>query len=253
MKRLSILVFTMLLFQLSADDSAVAKFTSSYDLLLKKYVQVEKNSDGTLVTSVDYPGLRKSRNNAITSAKLAKVSNIENMNTNDQLAFWINAYNFLAINKVVNNPKIKKLTDLNTLFKSVWKQAAGKIAGKEYSLNNIEHSIIRKQFKEPRIHFAVVCAAKSCPNIRNEAYTGEKLDEQLNDQMKQFLSNTKKGMKIDKTAKKIYLSKIFSWFAADFNNKPLEWLFNKKMINQTVKNKYSLKYLSYDWSLNEKN
>lgn len=249
--RLIALIFTMVLLQVSADDNTADKFVSSYGILLKKFIKVSTSTNGTIITSVDYRGLRESNDCAITAIYLAKVSNIEKMESKEQLAFWINAYNFLVINKVVKNPKIKKLTDLNTLFTSVWKQPSGKVAGKIYSLDEIEHGIIRKKFKEPRIHFAVVCGAKSCPNIRNEAYTGKKLDEQLNEQVKQFLSNTKKGMKIDKTAEKIYLSKIFKWFSTDFNNKPLEWLLKKKMIDKIEKDKYSIKYLNYDWSLNK--
>ena len=227
-------------------DSAI-DWTDNYNKLLQKYVVVSSNNS-TIVTAVNYSGLRQSRECEPLAAQLSQLDNIAQLSQNDQLAFWINVYNFLAIKKVVDNPGINKLTDLNKGFTSVWKQYAGTVAGNKYSLDNIEHGIIRKKFKEPRIHFAVVCVAKSCPNIRNEAYYGSRLNQQLSEQAKQFLANEQKGMKT--VGNRLYISSIFFWFKKDFNNNPKEWLYRNKYIKEEIKDSYRLKRLEYDWTLN---
>ena len=93
--------------------------------------------------------------------------------------------------------------DAGSFFSSVWKSPAGKVGGKERTLNDIEHEILRKM-NEPRIHVAIVCASISCPDIRLESYTGDKLGDQLDDQMKMFLSSREKGMRLDEKKNRVY-------------------------------------------------
>ena len=181
---------------------------------------------------------------------LARVSDAKKLGVNDELSFWINAYNFLAIDTVVRNPKIKKLTDLNKMFKAVWKQPAGSVAGKAYSLDDIEHGFLRKDFNEPRMHVALVCAAKSCPNIRWEAYSGDMLVDQLADQLKTFVASPDKGLKVDASKRRIYLSPIFKWFKKDFPGGPVTWLKGQGLITAAQAG-YKVKYLDYDWTLNK--
>ena len=123
------------------------------------------------------------------------------------------------------------------------------IGDQTYDLNNIEHGIIRKDFDEPRIHFAVNCASVSCPRLRNEAYTGENLDNQLDDQARTFINNPEKN-KIE--TNKAELSKIFLWFKGDFNKGKSNVIsfintYSVKKINKKTK----ISYQSYNWNLNE--
>jgi hypothetical protein len=113
----------------------------------------------------------------------------------DKLAFWINAYNAYTLQFVVEEYPLESINDLHwgglylgtLLGATVWDDEKIVIDGTKLSLNNIEHDIARKKFNEKRIHFAMVCSSVSCPSLRDEAYEGYKLDEQLNDQAIEFL------------------------------------------------------------------
>jgi hypothetical protein len=225
-------------------------WNDEFNKLLKTYV-VQVTKGGVVHTSVKYDAMRKAGATAPLRRSLARVSDAKKLGVNDELSFWINAYNFLAIDTVVRNPKIKKLTDLNKMFKKVWKQTAGSVAGKAYSLDDIEHGFLRKYFDEPRMHVALVCAAKSCPNIRWEAYRGSKLDGQLDDQLKTFVASPDKGVKIDASRRTIHISPIFKWFKEDFAGGPVAWLKGKGLIT-AAQARYTVKYLDYDWTLNKK-
>ena len=145
----------------------------------------------------------------------------------NQLAFWINAYNAYTLKLITDHYPIKSITELHTggslvigvmLKRTIWQTWEFKINNKKYTLDEIEHKIIRKKFNEPRIHAALVCAAKSCPPLRLEAYEGAKLNKQLSEQMRTWLANTKLNY-FDAEKKKLYLSMIFKWFKDDFTQK----------------------------------
>ena len=179
-------------------------------------------------------------------------------NKKKQLAFWINAYNAYTLKLIVDNYPLKSIRNLSTSSKDIWKSWKFRIHKKKYTLDEIEHKIIRPRYKEPRIHAALVCAAKSCPPLRAEAYEGSKLEKQLADQMRRFLSDTKRNY-FDSKKKTIYLSKIFEWFKDDFTQgsadlkKILIPYFPpkvRKKIRKVKKNKLRLQYLKYDWALN---
>ena len=245
--------YTIALMALMLSGSLFAGKANDWNLefnkLLKTYV-VKRTKGGVVHTSVKYAAMRRDGATAPLRRSLARVSDAKKLGVNDELAFWINAYNFLAIDTVIRNPKIKKLTDLNKIFKAVWKQTAGSVAGKAYSLDDIEHGFLRKYFNEPRMHVALVCAAKSCPNIRWEAYRGNKLVDQLDDQLKTFVASPSKGVKIDESRRRIYLSPIFKWFKSDFAGGPIKWLQGKGLITAAQAG-YKVKYLDYDWTLNK--
>ena len=116
-------------------------------------------------------------------------------------------------------------------------------------LNNIEHGILRKDFEEPRIHFAVNCASVSCPKLRNEAYVGSRLDAQLNDQAKAFLAD--KGKNNIKNANEAKLSKLFKWFKGDFTKNGDLISFINKYSTVKLNKDANLDFLDYDWNLNE--
>jgi hypothetical protein len=98
----------------------------------------------------------------------------------------------------------------------VWKRPAGVVGGRTMSLDEIEHDILRPRFTDPRVHFAVVCASVSCPDLRAEPYDGQRLSAQLDDAARTFLSNPGKGMRVNEKARKLQVSSIFGWFADDF-------------------------------------
>ena len=218
-----------------------------YDAILKKYVD-DKGM-------VNYAALRKDREplrNYLSN--LAKNAPNSNWTKNEKLAYWINAYNAYTLDLILENYPLESIKDLGSKIQvpfvnTAWDIKFIEIAGKKYDLNNIEHGIIRNNFDEPRIHFALVCAAVSCPRLRNEAYLAEMLDEQLTAAAQDFLSDSDKNLITN--SRKVSLSKIFSWYGGDFK---------KKMSMVEYINKYSeikldkgveIDFLDYNWALNE--
>lgn len=133
----------------------------------------------------------------------------------EKLAFWIDAYNIFAIDIVLQNLPVESIKDIGSFFRPVWKRTAGRIAGRDYSLGEIEHEILRP-LGDSRIHGAIVCASISCPNLRREPYRPDGLDAQLDDNMRAWLARPGKGLAIDRTKKEIRISPIFDWFDEDF-------------------------------------
>lgn len=192
-----------------------------------------------------------------------------------KIAFWINAYNALVLKLIVDHYPIKA-----SLLKSVVhpknsiQQIPGAfngvkftVMGQAMTLDDIEHGVLRKSFAEPRIHMALVCAAKGCPFLRAEPYTGEKLDEQLDEQTKRFLADPQK-FRVDKKKGVVYLSSIFKWFGGDFVSRYGTDAFRGNDAQKAVLHfisgyvdyytvgtlkdgRYEIQYLDYDWSLNE--
>jgi hypothetical protein len=201
----------------------------------------------------------------------------EKWKDNEKIAFWLNAYNALTLKVIIDNYPIKSSFFKSLIYpdnsirqiEGVWDEIKFNVMGQKLTLGHIEHKILRVKFDKPRIHMAMVCAAMGCPPLRNEPYTGEKLDEQLDDQTNHFLANPEK-FKIDKAGNNIYLSPIFKWFGKDFINKyaPENNIgrHNKKesaalnFIASYLENSqkkfvlsggFRIKYLDYDWSLNK--
>ena len=184
---------------------------------------------------------------------------------NQQLAFMMNAYNALTLLAIIEQEPLKgSIRDIP----GVWDSKKFQVAGKSKTLNNIEHDTIRPTFNEPRIHAALVCAAKSCPPLRNEPFTAEKVDAQLEDQVKKWIARPDSGFRIDRQENKVYLSKIFDWYGDDW--KPAFAVKDQfsgddkqKAVLNFISNyvssedqsylkagKYKVDYLGYDWSLN---
>ncbi len=233
---------------------ALAADFSHWDALLKKYVQ-PVTIDGVELSGVQYEKLKQDPDyqkalDALASASLSGLKTRE-----EKLAFWINAYNLLAVKVVADNYPVESIKDVGSLFKSVWNRDAGKAAGEIRTLNEVEHEILRKM-DEPRIHMAIVCASVSCPDLRKEAFTAEKLDAQLEEQTRKFLDNAGKGMKIDAKKGKVYLSSIFKWFKEDFEPKggvvPFVARYaspaDQKILNGGG---IDVAYLDYNWDLNK--
>ncbi len=184
----------------------------------------------------------------------------------DKLAFWINVYNVYTLQVICKNYPLESINDLHggglilgmVFGTTIWDDEFVSINGEETTLNHIEHEIIRPVFKDPRAHFALVCASKSCPPLRPEAYEGYKLDKQLDDQGKIFMSDNFKNS-FDIKNKTANLSKIFSWFSEDFGDEDENILsfvsdYIEKDIAENIKNNpesWDIDYLDYDWGLNE--
>lgn len=233
---------------------ATTRDFSGWDALLKKYVRTA-TIDGVVINTVAYRSLKGDPGFKKVTEEL-KTASLGGLKTREEkLSFWINTYNILAVKVVVDNYPLKSIKDVGSLLKSVWKRPAGVVAGKERTLNEAEHEILRKM-GDPRIHAAIVCASVSCPDLRKEAYTPERLNEQLDDQMKKFLENKGKGMKIDLKKKRIYFSSIFKWFKGDFESHGGVAKFVSQYVSPSQQK--SLKdfgerkpgYLDYNWDLN---
>jgi hypothetical protein len=209
----------------------------NWDNFLKKYV--------SMTGEVDYKSIKANKKelDALTkSFSEAKV--LPSWNKDDQLAFWINAYNLFTIDLIIQNYPVKSIQQLDG--GKPWDVKRIQIGGKKYSLNNIENDIIRPQFKDARIHFAVNCAAKSCPPLLNSAFLGKTLDVQLDMVTKKFINNTKYQTI---TASKLTSSKIFDWYATDFGDIVT---FINKYSSVTINKNAGVVFKEYDWSLNGK-
>ena len=177
--------------------------------------------------------------------------NSEHWSREESMAYWINAYNAFTVKLIVDNYPVESIKDVKRgipMVNSVWDIKFIEIEGQEYDLNNIEHSILRKEYDEPRIHFAVNCASVSCPDLLNEAYTPDKLESQLNMQARRFLSDESKN-RISEN--QVEISKIFQWFKGDFTKEGSLIEFLDKYTDTDIDEKAKVGHLSYDWNLNE--
>ena len=210
-----------------------------FDELLQKYV----NQTGR----VNYSGFKADE------AKLDKYLSVLKTNhpdkktwtRNERLSYWINAYNAFTIKAILEEYPIQSITELAD--GNIWDVKWIKIGSNMYSLNGIEHEVIRTNFKEPRIHFAVNCAANSCPPLLNKAYQAASLEQQLQEQADAFINN--KSFNILEP-NDLVLSKIFEWYADDFGSLQ-EYInpFTGIRINPNA----SITFAPYDWSLNQVN
>ncbi|NRB54137.1 MAG: DUF547 domain-containing protein [Saprospiraceae bacterium] len=160
-----------------------------------------------------------------------------------KMAYWMNAYNAFTVKLILDNYPITSITKLSG--GKVWDKKWIKLGDKTYSLNNIENDILRPMYKDARIHFAVNCAAKSCPPLLNRAWTDVNLEYYLEGQAKRFINHPDYNQI---SADKVVISKIFEWYAEDFGN-IIEYLnkYSKTKINPDAK----VSYQEYDWALNQ--
>lgn len=249
---LGALTFTLMAFTMNTKPGyttapAAAPDHTAFDRLLKKHVD-----DKGLV---NYKGFKSDEKefNAYLDL-LSKNPPADKWTKNEQMAYWINAYNAYTIRLILDNYPVKSIKDIGPknqipFVNTPWAKKFFTIGGAKTSLDNIEHGTLRKKYDDPRIHFALVCASISCPRLRNEAFTAAKLESQLDDQGRDFLNNTTKN-KVAKDAAQ--LSNYFNWYKGD-------WTDNGQSVEKWV-NKYSttkitsgtkISYLDYNWNLNE--
>lgn len=182
-----------------------------YDELLNSHL-VASEKDGVALNLVDYESIAADPSFYSIVNQIIQFDVQQLSSNQEKLAFYINAYNILTINLILDNWPVDSIRDIGNFFQGPWDVVVLENADGQLTLDDIEHKIIRT-FGEPRIHFAVNCASLSCPDLRHEAYRAEHLDEQLDDQTKLFLSNAK-GLLVD--GDRLRLSKIFDWYGEDF-------------------------------------
>ncbi len=197
--------------------------------------------------AVDYEALRSGPDLRAAVAALALCAPATLDTREQKLAFWINAYNLLAIDVVAKGRPRESIRDLGNLLRPIWKRDAGRIGGRAYSLDEIEHQILRP-LGDPRIHGAIVCASRSCPSLRREPYTPDRIDAQLDDQMRTFLADPRKGAKLEDSTLRV--SKIFDWFEEDFETAGGVLAFVGPRLPFPLPDRTRLAFFDYDWSLN---
>jgi len=218
-----------------------------FDSLLKKHV-----SENGLV---NYTSFQEDR--ALLQSYLNQLTlnppNDENWTREQKLAYWINLYNAFTIELILEYYPVKSIKDIGASIQvpfvnTPWDIKMIDIGEEQYDLNNIEHNILRKNFDEPRIHFAINCASISCPKLRREAYHAEKIDQQLNEQTREFLNDPSKN-KINSEVAEI--SKIFKWFGGDFEKETTISEYINRYSQYEISKGIDLNYMEYNWSLNE--
>jgi hypothetical protein len=218
-----------------------------FDALLRAYVDV----DGF----VDYAGLKSEQ--AQLDAYLESLSGARfgELGRDEKLALLINAYNAFTLRLVLDHWPVASIQDIPA--EQRWDDRRWRLAGETLSLNQIEHERIRPRFREPRIHFALVCAARGCPPLRPQAYTGARLESQLADQAHRVHSDDR-WLRFDPATGELRLTELYEWYGSDFRQAagsvPEHVALHAPMVRAALDagQPVEVRWIPYDWSLNEK-
>ncbi|MGQ0657482.1 MAG: DUF547 domain-containing protein [Chromatiales bacterium] len=235
-------VLLLLLVLLNSPVWASSSLHQTFDELLKARV-----TNG----QVDYPGIATDPRFADYLETLKTVDATTLRTREERLAFWINAYNALVIQGILAGGSPSSFFGRIGFFKT----ADYEVGGRRIDLYDLEHEIIRP-LGEPRIHFAIVCASRSCPKLRSEAYDTARLDQQLDDQAREFINNPERN-RFDAARRTARLSMIFEWFKEDFEKQAgsvpryiAPYLNDRSLASEFGAGSYKIEYLEYDWNLN---
>jgi hypothetical protein len=252
MRKLLVFMFSLLIVCSAHQEAYADTFDhSKFDRILKQYIDDEG--------CVDYNRIAKdpSFGEYLESLKSAQT---DKMSRNGRLAFWIDAYNAVTIDKVIKWRPKKSVRE--TLIPGWWTSTkffttrVHIVAGRHLSQDDIENDILRKKFKDPRTHFVIVCASSSCPPLARFAYTEENVQTKLEDETRKYI-NSSRGTRIDHTQNTLYLSKLFDWYDSDFKSKSgsvLDFIKpylapeTRVFLHQGPK----ISYIHYNWALNAK-
>lgn len=241
----------------NATGKAATKSRSPIDLVLyARLLETHTRESADIVgTRVDYAGIRGDADwrSLVRQVRGARPSRLD---AAGQMAFWINAYNILTLDLVAQHYPIEGIKDIGSFFSPVWDVEVARIEGRAQTLGSIEHGILRP-LGDPRIHAAIVCASVSCPPLARRPFRPDRLDADLSAAMRVWLANPEKGLRIDRPARVITLSKIFSWFKSDFaksggvlatiapfvSEDDAAWILGEGR-------RARIRHFSYDWSLN---
>ena len=206
---------------------------------------------------VDYEELKKDQSTLETYLNLTATVPAEQFDgwTRPQrMAFLLNVYNASTLKLMSDNFPVKSIKDIGGV-RRVWNLKVVRLFGEKYTLSHLENVLIRKQFKSPSVHFALVCGSRSCPPLRKEPYTAEKLEDQFADQAQTFLRDSKKNY-VDLDSKTIFLSPVFSWFREDFGKTDAEVIalvakhFEAPKRKALAKGGFAIKHTQFDWGVN---
>ena len=255
------------------NSAIVHAFDHQHSIFTQVLSDVVRLSPNKKQTRVDYALLNKQPeklNQYLNALSSVKQSDYQLWTGDEQLSFLINAYNGFTLQLINQNyvkfqtGKAESIKDLGSFFSSPWKKSFFTLLDEKRSLDDVEHNMIRVWFERPRIHAAVVCAAVSCPPLRNEAFVADKLDQQLDDQMRQFLSDDQSNT-INLRDNRVKLSAIFKWYGEDFEKGQQGFNSLNDLIKAyrtdiaddpqqllwLQKQDFKIRYLDYDWRLND--
>jgi len=202
---------------------------------------------------VDYRGLKQQE--AHLDRYLDYLAGIapDGLSDKERFAFYANAYNAWTLKLILDHyPGIESIKDTGSFWQSPWKKKIARIDGDLLTLDEIEHDILRPQFRDPRVHFAINCAAKSCPPLYNIPFSGRDIDRQLDHITRSFINDPARYRVEGDT---LYVSRIFKWFGEDFDEDPIGFFqkYAEGALLSLLKERSGnmrVKYLDYDWSLN---
>jgi len=248
-----ILLFAALLLLMGGQGAAAQPFDHrGFDLLLRDHVDA--------LGRVDYDAFATSES---FQRYLEALDRVEpgGMEEADQIALWINAYNAWTIQQINRYGERRSIRNIGRVLgvlpgSAAWREPVVRVGGRRYTLDEVEHEVLRREFDEPRVHFALVCAALGCPPLRQEAYTGERLHLQLEDQFRRFLHEDPSKNRIDLPSRTLHLSRIFDWYGSDFGESPaaigryLARWYEGAEAELLRSGTFRIRYTSYDWSLN---
>jgi hypothetical protein len=226
---------------------------SQFSRLLKAYIKRDKNG----LNRVDYKGFKNKQSDLKAYIKSLEAVKVTSLSRSEQFAYWANLYNALTIDVVLEAYPVKSIKDIDIspgIFSNgPWGKKLVTIEGTKISLDDIEHQILRKVHKDPRVHYAVNCASVGCPNLQTEAFEASKLEAQLEKAAKDYV-NSNRGVVVK--GNRLSISKIYVWFKKDFGGNDAGVLAHlKKYAAPELKTKItkigSINSSFYDWTLND--
>ena len=247
MSRISKLVCGFIVFAFTLVASAAEPDWTGYTKLLSTHVK-KGSIAGVDLMRVDYINIKNDPDYQMTLDMFTSFDTNKLRTDKERLAFYINAYNILAIKMVIDHWPVEGIKEIGNFFSPVWKKDVGMINRQIITLHHVEHEILRKM-GDPRIHMAIVCASVSCPDLRDEAYTANQLDQQLDDQSRLFVTNSKKG--VLQRGKTLHVSKIFDWFEDDFHVVGGVKKFIQRYRKDIPNNAEIDADIDYNWNLNK--
>ena len=235
MKRYSFLITFLITFSVTAQDLDL--FFTQTNAFLGKHVSNGK---------VDYASINKDQSDLDELLKIASTITVKSTDANNYKAFWINAYNISVIKGIINNYPTKSPLDTTGFFD----KTTYDLGGKEITLNDIEHKLLRAKFKDARFHFVLVCGAVGCPPLISEAYMPKTLEAQLERQTVKALNGS--FLKVNTKKKKVEASEIMKWYKEDFTMDGMtEIEFINKYRTEKIPSNFKLTYFTYNWNLNK--
>ncbi len=228
----------------------------AWDGLLKRHVAV---LDAGSASQLRYAGMAQDRatlKSYLDSLSAVGEAEFKGWTRPQQMAFLINAYNGFTVEKILTRyPEIRSIWDFGKVFGNPFKDEFFFLLGRKGSLDWIEHQVLRKQYRDPRVHYAVNCASIGCPMLREEAYVAERLERQLEEQATRFLSDRTRNRVAQG---RLEVSQIFDWFKEDFEPREKYFARYARLLaerpeeqQRLLQGRAPLSFLAYDWSLND--